>query len=161
MPEMAHVACSTTGQPEAPRTWPCAIDQGCGIRKSSLVNLLYKSKVMPDLQSGTESATAKAQASKSGPSPILLYQETKRIDLTTFCKDDVQNLLMLPLKNARWEKCIPPPGPDSQSTELEMLDLSWNLLPCYMPVSLSLITEFSEVSPLPPTHHLGASPTIT
>ena len=112
MPDMAHMACSTTDQPEAPRTWPCAIDQGCGIKKSSLANLWYKSKVMPDLQSGTESATAKAQASKSAPILLLLYQETKRIDLTTFFKDDVQNLLLLPLKNARLEKCIPPPGPD-------------------------------------------------
>ena len=42
MPDMAHMACSTTDQPEAPRTWPCAIDQGCGIKKSSLANLWYK-----------------------------------------------------------------------------------------------------------------------
>ena len=48
---------------------PVPLIRGVGIRKSSLVNLLYKSKVMTDLQSGTESATAKAQASKSAPQP--------------------------------------------------------------------------------------------
>ena len=91
MPEMAHMACTTTDQPEAPRTGPCAIDQGCGIKKSSLANLWYKSKVMPDLQSGTESATAKAQASTYAPILLLLYQETTRIDLTSFLKAATTN----------------------------------------------------------------------
>ena len=48
---------------------PVPLIKGCGIKQSSLVSLLYKRNVIPDLQSVTGSATAKAQASKSAPQP--------------------------------------------------------------------------------------------
>ena len=39
MPEMAQMAWSTRDQPEAPRSWPFASDQGGGTKKHRLVKL--------------------------------------------------------------------------------------------------------------------------
>ena len=95
MPEMAQLACSTTDQPEALRSWPVAIDQGGGTKKHRLVKLLYRSHLMPDLESVPESATAKALASKPAPlpprSPFFCKKKTKDLTEQLFGQEDVKS----------------------------------------------------------------------